>query len=709
MAGTIYSGTYVSGIVLSNSATQQPATIASGAYISNNLGPSYSGDAVYGKSGTAWNVTNNGTVFTSYPVGSGIELKSGGTVTNAASASITGHNEGVAIGGTVGAVTNLGTISGTNGNGVYLAAGGRVTNGQSGTSLGHISGGLDGVGIENTIGTVANFGSINGLGGDGVFLGAGGSVTNGSTASITGHNEGVAIGGTVGAVTNLGTISGTNGNGVYLGAGGRVTNGQSGSSAGLISAGLTGVKIKTGGGNVANFGTISGSDGIVLFDGGSVTNGQSGSPTALISATFEGVGGIGAAVTVANFGTISASADYAVALNAGGSVTNGQSGSSAGQISGDAGGVSINGGSGMITNFGTISGSVGISIAGGDSTVINSGTISGSGSWGTAVQFGTGDDWLIVDPGAFFSGKADGGMGANTLELRAGAATGTLTGLGSSFVNFGHVAIDPGANWTVEATALPAGMIVNASGGSNQLDMLTPGAINLSGITGFPKIVLPNTGVNTTSLHNLNFIGLTGNTIAGTGGNFGDTVNASALTGTSRVVVTGGSGADHFTGGAGNDTLNGGGGNDTLTGGAGNDTLNGGAGNDTLKAGSGNDTLNGGSGNDKLTGGAGKDSFLFNTTLNATTNVDHIFDFSSVDDKILLSHSVFSAAGGLGTLATAAFHIGASAATAGNRIIYNSATGALIYNSNGNVAGGATQFATLATGLALTHSNFTIV
>src|SRR4029077_17011703 len=148
-----------------------------------------------------------------------------------------------------------------------------------------------------------------------------------------------------------------------------------------------------------------------------------------------------------------------------------------------------------------------------------------------------------------------------------GAATGTLTGLGSSFVNFGHVAIDPGANWVVKATSLPTGMSVNASGGWSQLVMQTAGAVDLSGVTGFPKIVLANTAANTVSLGETHFIGLTGNTITVTAGSVGDTIDASALTGSSRVAVTGGAGADHFTGGAGNDTLNGGTGNDSLTGG----------------------------------------------------------------------------------------------------------------------------------------------
>jgi Ca2+-binding RTX toxin-like protein len=70
---------------------------------------------------------------------------------------------------------------------------------------------------------------------------------------------------------------------------------------------------------------------------------------------------------------------------------------------------------------------------------------------------------------------------------------------------------------------------------------------------------------------------------------------------------------------------------------------------------------------------------------------------------------VFTAAGAAGTLAAGAFVTGSAAADADDRIIYNNATGALIYDSNGTGAGGATQFALLSTGLALTNSNFTVV
>ena len=60
-------------------------------------------------------------------------------------------------------------------------------------------------------------------------------------------------------------------------------------------------------------------------------------------------------------------------------------------------------------------------------------------------------------------------------------------------------------------------------------------------------------------------------------------------------------------------------------------------------------------------------------------------------------------------LARGTFYIGDAAHDATDRIIYNPATGALIYDSNGDAAGGATQFATLDTGLSLTRADFEIV
>ena len=84
-------------------------------------------------------------------------------------------------------------------------------------------------------------------------------------------------------------------------------------------------------------------------------------------------------------------------------------------------------------------------------------------------------------------------------------------------------------------------------------------------------------------------------------------------------------------------------------------------------------------GNDTLTGGAGNDKFLFNTALNAATNVDTITDMTVVDDIIRLDDAFFAGIGPVGVLNADAFHIGAAAADAEDRIVYNSATGQLFF------------------------------
>ena len=144
------------------------------------------------------------------------------------------------------------------------------------------------------------------------------------------------------------------------------------------------------------------------------------------------------------------------------------------------------------------------------------------------------------------------------------------------------------------------------------------------------------------------------------------------------------------------------------------DTLTGNTLANSLTGGGGNDTLNGGAGNDTLIGGAGADRFRFATALNATTNRDVISDFSispldiAQRDIIELENAVFTALTTTGTLAASAFFIGAAASTAAQRILYNSGTGSLLYDSDGNGANGSIAFATLTTGLALNNTFFTI-
>ncbi|MEO5973551.1 MAG: hypothetical protein ABIP91_09360, partial [Sphingomicrobium sp.] len=66
----------------------------------------------------------------------------------------------------------------------------------------------------------------------------------------------------------------------------------------------------------------------------------------------------------------------------------------------------------------------------------------------------------------------------------------------------------------------------------------------------------------------------------------------------------------------------------------------------------------------------------------------------------------FSALPSSGALAASAFRAGTAAADADDRIIYDSATGSIYYDADGNGAGAQILFAQVAAGLALTNADF---
>ena len=67
---------------------------------------------------------------------------------------------------------------------------------------------------------------------------------------------------------------------------------------------------------------------------------------------------------------------------------------------------------------------------------------------------------------------------------------------------------------------------------------------------------------------------------------------------------------------------------------------------------------------------------------------------------------MFDAIGG--SLGEAAFHLGTAATAPGHRIIYDPATGKLIYDENGNAGGGDALVAKLAKGLDLDNADFIV-
>jgi Ca2+-binding RTX toxin-like protein len=247
------------------------------------------------------------------------------------------------------------------------------------------------------------------------------------------------------------------------------------------------------------------------------------------------------------------------------------------------------------------------------------------------------------------------------------------------------------------------------------------------------------------------------------GSQFGDNIEGDSF----ANLLRGQDGDDYLFGGYGNDTLDGGPGYDHLAGQGGRDTMIGGTGSDVYdvddaadaiveRAGEGNDSvytivnytltpgaeveylsirnlfdttpitlrgnefanqivgnqgnnqIAGGAGSDRMYGNAGHDGFLFDTPLDAATNVDVIGDFNVNDDGILLENQIFDAFA-QGTLAPERFVVGPAALDASDTLIYNPANGALLYDVDGNGPGAAIQFARLSANLDLTTGNFLIV
>ncbi len=133
----------------------------------------------------------------------------------------------------------------------------------------------------------------------------------------------------------------------------------------------------------------------------------------------------------------------------------------------------------------------------------------------------------------------------------------------------------------------------------------------------------------------------------------------------------------------------------------------GGSGKDMLVGGNGNDTLSGGVNSDTLTGNAGMDSFNF---VMPTEGIDTITDFSVVDDTIVVSAKGFGGGLVVGAAITPdQFVIGASAMDAADRFIYNSKTGALLFDVDGTGGMMQMQIGSLSTNLGLTNNDIFVV
>ena len=158
----------------------------------------------------------------------------------------------------------------------------------------------------------------------------------------------------------------------------------------------------------------------------------------------------------------------------------------------------------------------------------------------------------------------------------------------------------------------------------------------------------------------------------------------------------------------GDDLLYGDAGANRLTGLGGNDTLRGRAGIDQLEGGDGNDIFIGDEGADVYVTGIVSDTIVFNLAPDAA-NRDRITDFTSGQDTLQIDASVFG--GGLvaGGAVQLVANTNPSATGPGGTSLYDTDSGLLRFDADGNGAGGAELFAWLQTIPTLLATDFDVV
>jgi uncharacterized protein len=162
--------------------------------------------------------------------------------------------------------------------------------------------------------------------------------------------------------------------------------------------------------------------------------------------------------------------------------------------------------------------------------------------------------------------------------------------------------------------------------------------------------------------------------------------------------IIGSANSDTIAAFAGNDFVFGGDGNDSIDGGFGDDTLLGGNGADTLLGNIGNDSLIGGAGADLLIGGAGNDFFVYNSF---TEGGDTIADFAS-GDKILIRAAAFGGLVGVNLVVNGSF------ANSTPGFLFNSTSGLLSFDSDGNGLVAPVAIATLTGVTSLISSDISL-
>lgn len=369
----------------------------------------------------------------------------------------------------------------------------------------------------------------------------------------------------------------------------------------------------------------------------------------------------------------------------------------------------------------------------------------------------SGIDRLAIDSANFVNGEQILiNLTLGSISMTSGSADATAI---SGFENVEMGSAVAGGNWVVIDNA--SNNVI--SGGAADDTFVMTNGVDIDTITGN---AFGSGGYDTLDFHlitGLLTLNLSANTY--TGGNLADTFvgefdalvgndAGNTLTGNDLDNrLTGGAGIDIISGGLGADAMDGKGGDDTyhvdnvndtttdsagndkvitsvtytlgtgiekgtllefgaldLTGNASDNTLIGNASNNILAGGEGADILDGKGGVDTLTGGGGADQFFFH---DSNGQAETVTDFVHGTDRIAVDPTevLFSA-----FTANNLFNVTAIGGTTGSteaQLIFETTTGKLYFDVDGDTAGGDPAFVigTLATGigLTLTGADFTFI
>ncbi len=481
-------------------------------------------------------------------------------------------------------MSNAGLIqaTGSYGAGILIARGGNVaaiTNAASGTIVGRYAG----MSVYGSLGTLTNAGSIQGTGTDssGVYVdtpaGSVGSIVNLSGGTIAGNTAVWVQTGSVGAVTNTGLIQGTR-VGVNLRSGGTVATLTNNAGGTIVATATEGTAI----GNAGRIDTLTNSGlvransangiGVSVGGGGSIgtlTNNATGTIAAngnfgiAIDAGAAGVGSIG---TLINAGQIQATGTNGVAITVDpsasvGSMTN----SSGGTISADRSAITVKGTLGTSTNSGVIQGvTAGVSVTSTGTFSVLTNTATGLIQGGPADGSGTAIDnaasaraMTIANAGTII-GAIKQGTGADVLNVTGGSITGAIVGQtgsggqvnfnlgsGGSFVTGGSITNVPTVNVNSGMLTVAA-LSGNAISGASLFRIASGATATLNGNVG--ATLTSNSGfVNVGT----NAISVSGNFTQASTGQLGVSVAGSTfgslnVGGTANIASTGTGIALHF-------------------------------------------------------------------------------------------------------------------------------------------------------------------